>query len=304
MTSPKSPQHLGRGYFIILCAALSFGLYPSGAKIAYSDGANSTFLILITTLARTLTLTMAAIYRGTKVRGIIDGIGSSVGTGFLQALTIVGIIMSLQYISGPVMITIVFTHTLMLLAILCARKEATLSPLAVGTSLVALVGIALVVNVFHNFNASNLIGVTLALVAALGSATRLYVYGKQVVKLDSALVGARAFLVASSFVLLLIFFDTPQPPRGLAGVAGSVLACVSMMLGTLLTFLVLRALGSFRTSLMLKCEPVFTCLFSWLILGERLVPTQYIGVALVLGSLVWFQYAESRLSRLPADSEE
>ena len=86
------------------------------------------------------------------------------------------------------MITIVFTHTLMLLGILYVRGESAPSVLAIGPSIVALIGIALVVDLFNNLAGCDWRGLVLALVAAIGSASRLYVYGKQV---EDVLCGCR-----------------------------------------------------------------------------------------------------------------
>ncbi len=278
-----------KGYLITLCAAIAFSLYPAGSRLAYSHGTNPTFLILITTTLRTSALIIAALIKGTSPAQIAVGIPASYGAGVFQAITIVGIIWSLNYISGPVMITVIFTHTLMLLGILYARGEAHPSRLAIGTSIVALIGIALVVDLFNNLSGCDWRGLMLAFIAALGSATRLYAYGKQVETEAPEVVGARAYVVASLCLLVLLVFDAPRVPVDLVGAVGVALACVSMVIGTLCFFWALKRIGSFRTSLMLKSEPVLTCIVSWLILGETLGTTQYVGIALVLGSLIVYQ---------------
>ena len=54
-------------------------------------------------------------------------------------------------------------------------------------------------------------------------------------------------------------------------------------------FYAISLLGSFDYSLLSKIEPVFTALFSFLLLGEILKPLQYLGMVIVLGSLAMYQ---------------
>jgi drug/metabolite transporter (DMT)-like permease len=231
------------------------------------------------------------------LREISAGLSGALGAGSLQALTIVAIMCSLRDLPGPVMCTILFTHTLMLLGILYLRREATPSWLAIGSSVVALIGIALVVDVVHNLAGSGGLGVLWAVVAAVCSANRLYMYGKQVERAVAEVVGARAFLVASACMPLVALWDTPKIPYNAMGCVGVALASFSLASGTVLFFIALKKIGSFRSSLMLKSEPIFNAATSWLILGERLSITQYLGIALVMGSLLAYQYVDARLAQ-------
>jgi drug/metabolite transporter (DMT)-like permease len=52
--------------------------------------------------------------------------------------------------------------------------------------------------------------------------------------------------------------------------------------------------GAFQFSLMVKLEPVFTALFSWVVLSEVLNFSQYFGMLLVVGSLIAYQYYEAK----------
>jgi drug/metabolite transporter (DMT)-like permease len=175
----------------------------------------------------------------------------------------------------------VFSHTLMLLFIMYLRKEAIPSALAIASTLVALFGIALVVELFSARASYNVWGILLSFLAALCSANRLYIYGKQVADSAGEVVGAQAFLVASGFILLFPLLDNMSLPRDTAGHLGVLLACCSMMAGQVFFFTGLKRIGAFETSLMLKAEPVFTCLMSWLILGETW-PSLSISVSLLL----------------------
>lgn len=285
-----------QGYLLVLYAALAFGIYPSASQLAYAAGANAAFLIIASTALRTLTLLTAAMRKGHSVAEIYRDSFQSLGSGFLQAVSICGIIASLHYIPGPVMITIVFSHTLMLLALLAVRGQEKLTPLSVGTSTTGLLGICLVVDLFGNIDQIEWRGVMLAFIAALASASRMYAYGNQVKTTAPEIVGARAFTFATAFTLLLLLWEPPSLPVSLGGMLWCGLACASLMAGTVFSFKGLGRIGSFRTSLMLKIEPVFTCAYSWLLLSQLLSAAQYLGIGLVLASLPTYQFFDNRPS--------
>jgi drug/metabolite transporter (DMT)-like permease len=283
-----------KGYLLVLLAALSFGIYPAASQLAYQGGANPISLIVISTALRTLALLIAAVGKGYSAGDIYRDSFQAIGSGFLQAVSIFGIIASLRYIPGPVMITIVFSHTLMLLVLLAWRGQERLTFLSVSTSLLALLGICLVVDLVGNTDRIEWRGVTLAFIAALATASRMYAYGNQVKTAAPEIVGARAFSIATMFTLPLLLWEPPNLPTSLESVLWFALACASLMAGTVFSFKGLGIIGSFRTSLMLKIEPVLTCGYSWLMLGQLLSGSQYLGIGLVLFSLGAYQFLENR----------
>ena len=72
------------------------------------------------------------------------------------------------------------------------------------------------------------------------------------------------------------------------------LAAVSITLGSFGMFYAVSLIGSFRYSLFMKLEPVFTALFSIALVNEVLKPQQYIGMGIVISSLVIYQLSEQR----------
>ena len=278
---------------IPLLAAFSFGLYPAAARLAYADGANAVFVVLTTTFARAVVMAIFCMATGKRWIPSPGEWSSVLSGGFYQALSIFGIIASLVYLPGPVTMTIIFTHTLMLLFLLAFRGEIRLSWLAVCTTLAALIGVSLVVDVWHNLDGVHWIGVSLAFMAALATVSRIYVYGKQVRDVNPAIVGAQMFSAASLFLLPLLIFEAPVAPSSLEGVSGVVWCALSLILGTFAMFYGIALLGSFKYSLMVKVEPIFTAGFSFLVLGELLNGYQYCGMVLVIVSLITYQYFDS-----------
>jgi drug/metabolite transporter (DMT)-like permease len=87
----------------------------------------------------------------------------------------------------------------------------------------------------------------------------------------------------------------PVTPMGFTWLA---VASGSLSLATFAMFYGVSLLGAFRYSLFAKMEPVFTSLFSVWFLGEILKPQQYIGIGIVIGSLVLYQTYEHRRAKM------
>ncbi|HMO17094.1 MAG TPA: DMT family transporter [Oligoflexia bacterium] len=278
------------GVLVTVFSALAYGLYPPAVEIAYQEGANSIFIITFTTAFRAFSLILFSLCAGHKIIPSRNELWPYISGGFFQALSIFGIILSIAYIPGPITITIVFTHTIFLLLFLIIKGEERLSFSSFFSTLFALIGISLLVNFWGT--ASGVIdikGVVLAFIASFATASRLYVFGRQVKELDPALVGARIFSVATIICFLSVFFFSPLMPGTTLGWFGVLLSALSLSLGTLLMFYGLRDLGAFRYSLIVKCEPVFTSLFSVLVLGHFLELSQYLGVLFIIYGIINFQ---------------
>lgn len=291
---------------ITVLAAFLFGMYPAASRLAYREGANAACIMLSTTAARALGLYFCcALQRRPVWSGPIRWKPTVTG-GALQACSLVGVLASLVTLPGPITIIILFTHTLMLLLFLAVRGEQQLTPLALGTTVAALAGLACVLRVWDYSSGLDPRGLALAFFAAVATMQRLYVYGKETVTVDPAVVGARAFLIAFVCICGVCFFQPPLFPFTPAGLWGVAVACLSLSTGTIGMFYGIAYLGSFQYSLMVKLEPVFTAFFSIVVLGEILQPVQYAGMAVVLSSLLAYQFwnrARQELSGAPIRAE-
>ena len=286
----QQAPHSWRALLVPIFTAVAFGLYPAAAQRAYADGANAQLVMLVTTFARAFALIIAAAYLGQTLIPRQSEWRWAISGGFFQALSVAGVLASLVYLPGPVMITLVFTHTIMLLLFLAARGEMQLTKAALLTTLAALVGVSLVVNVWSDLAHIAWRGVILALIAAVASMSRLYVFGKQVEEFNPALVGARVFTATFLFLALSLLFVRPEAPHSSVGWLGIAGACLSLVLGSFGTFYGIALVGSFQFSLMIKLEPIFTALFSLLLLNQVLRAQQYFGMLLVVASLITYQW--------------
>lgn len=112
--------------------------------------------------------------------------------------------------------------------------------------------------------------------------------------------------IAAAFALSLVGALVLEAPPVLADVQPVAWAVIVYMalFSTCLTFLLqnfsLTNLPSSLVSLLLTGEPVFTALFSWLLLGERLTGAGWVGAALIFVSIVGATYFEGK----SADSDK
>jgi len=281
-------------FIVPLLTAVCYGLYPAAAKAAYAHGANAACVILLTTFARASALAFfcvmtgrAWIPRGPQWRSALVG-------GFFQALSILGILASLTYLPAAVSIIIVFTHTTLLLLYTALRGEQRLTWAATLSTLGALAGVSLVVDVWSTRGGLSGMGLALAFTASVATMSRIYVFGKQVQSDHPAVVGARVFSMSSLFMLALPLLSRPIPPSSLFGYFSLLLCSGSLIAGTFGMFYGIALVGAFRFSLLVKVEPIVTAIVAYLMLGEVLSPTQCLGMVLVLGSLVAYHVFEGR----------
>lgn len=292
-----SPRRLG--LLLTVITAVLYGFYPSAIRTVYAEGGNTVFVILATTFTRMLVLLGFTHYAGQRIFQTKTDVRNAITGGFLQALTIIGIFASLVYLPGPLVIIIVFTHTLMLLFYMAARGEMKLTANALFASVVALLGLSFVLDIWHP-QSLNWIGIGLAFASALGTGARMYFYGHLTRSRPPAVVGAESFIVACLLVLLCLTVQMPTLPHTPAALAWAVAGCLSIGLATLSMLYALSLLGTFQTSLLAKMEPLFTAIFAALLIGELLKPTQYAGMALVLASLAAYQWIDHRKQKAVA----
>ncbi len=282
------------GILVAIAACAIFGVYPAASRAAYADGANAVFLILFTTLFRVFSLAAFCFLTNKKLFTTKETRKISITGGIWQAVSIIGIVTALAYIPGPIVLTILFTHTLMLLFFMAWRGEAKLDASSVLSTIVALTGLILVFDVWEAQPISNWIGIGLAFIGAGATLSRVYVFGRQMKTSDPAVVGAETFLVAFFFLIFLVFWKIPITPNSFEGWGWSFASGVSLAGGTFAMFYGIALLGSFKWSLFMKMEPIFTSIYSVLFLGEYLKLSQYGGIIVVIASLVMYQLVSRR----------
>ena len=209
--------------------------------------------------------------------------------GFLQAVSVCGVIGALVFLPGPLVLITLFTFPFLLLLYLIYRREMPLTAGLAGLTLLALLGLSFVLDVWSKEASLNFWGLGLALVAAVATACRMYVYGRQLEAKSPFVVGAENFIVAFLCTLPLLLWKGAELPNDLTGYLWTLLSIASLVLGSFGMFVGLALIGSFSWSLLSKLEPLFVAIYSAILLGEVLKPSQYVGMGVVLAALVAYQ---------------
>ncbi|MBL8637373.1 MAG: DMT family transporter [Alphaproteobacteria bacterium] len=288
------PRKETLGVLIALASAAVFGFYPPATRGAYADGVNPAFIILFTTFWRTASLSLFCL--GTK-RPLLrkkENIKNGILNGFFQTASTVGILGAMQFLPGPVVITIVFSYTLMLYLFLVFKGEEKLNPQTLIPVFFAFIGLTLVVNVQDKLEEVSLPGLCLAFMAAIATATRVYAYGNVLKKNDPAVIGAETFIFTLLFCSLLTFYQTPLLPQSTMGWVWAGSSAAALSLGSFGMFYGISMIGAFKFSLLTKLEPISGAIFSVILIGEKLSPTQYLGMATVILSLLAYQVLQHR----------
>lgn len=300
-------DHLRAGVWIAVVSAMLYGLYPPAARAVYGDGGNAVFLMILTTFLRAAFLGVFCLARREVPFSSVQDRKLALAAGFFQALSIIGIFSALTFLPGPLVIVIVFTHTLMLLFFMAWRGEVQLDSFTIATAAVALAGLVFVLDVAGHLGTGDvartqgfLLGIGLSFLSAVATFVRVYLYGRLVTARSPTVVGTENFITALFFLLPVALFVSPQLPQTATGFFWAGMAGASLALASLAMFYGIRALGAFRYSLFLKLEPVFNALFSVAFLHEILKGSQYAGMAVVIGTLALYQYIEHRRGAVAA----
>lgn len=193
-----------------------------------------------------------------------------------------------------------FTSTLMLLFFMWAKGELKMNRWLLSTTILCLLGLTLVVDIWNTEASHEIIGYILIMVGAVATATRLYMFGKFSKDKSPAVVGAETFIFAFLFLCLLPFYEMPVAPQSEEGWVWALLCAAALSFGSFSMFYAIAQIGPFYFSLYNKLEPVFTAIFSVLLIGEILSLSQYCGILIVIGSLVAYQLWDHRRKKKTA----
>ncbi len=282
------------GILVAVAACAIFGVYPAASRAAYADGANAVFVVLVTTFFRAVILSLRCFWNKELFFDTPAHRKKALVGGFWLAVSITGIITSLFFIPGPLVLMIVSMRSLVLLFIQSYKKEVKLDLLSLVVTFVALFGLSFVLDLWREQDISDWKGIVLAFLACIGTVFQFRVYDGQMRDRSPVAVGAESFSIAFLFVLPLVFLSWPTPPQSFAGWGWSGLSALSLGLGVFGMFYGIALLGAFKWSLFAKTETIFTAFFSVLFLGEYLKLSQYGGIAVVIASLVVYQLLSGR----------
>ncbi len=275
---------LATGLVLAAFASSSFGIVITLTRVAYNGGASAgaameiRYLVTIVVMAAVL----LALGRGLRPPRALYGALFRVALSNLGVT--VGYMSSILFIPVSLATLVFYTYPLMVIAVAPFVQGQRLGWGQLAAFGLAFAGLALAIG--PSFAVLDWRGVALALLAAVSAATVFMVSPKVVrayhalgVTFHSNLIGA---CIIPLFLPILGGFVLPETSFGWLGMGG---LCVFYVGAMLSMFLALQAAGAVPTSLIFNLEPLVAIVAAAILLGERLVPIQMGGVALVIGAL-------------------
>jgi drug/metabolite transporter (DMT)-like permease len=208
----------------------------------------------------------------------------------LFALEALAAFIGFQYLPAATFSVLFYSYPAMV-AIFEALRGERLSAVAWLALGMTLVGIVLTAPDFSaGLMGNNFVGV----VMALGDAFMVAIYfmiTSRLLRGHTDLVRTSAWMVTGAFLLLIgvgLVHGLKAPPAE-AWVYLIGLAVVSTVIPTFAINAGIQKLGSTRSAIVATFEPAFTAALAFVLLGEILLPIQWLGGAIIIASVILLQ---------------
>jgi drug/metabolite transporter (DMT)-like permease len=295
--TPASEQRPGAqraaGVLLVLLSAAAFAVGPTAARLAFEDGSNTLTVVAVRGAVGLALTALLIASLGSGFRIGQQALGASLCAGAACTVMSYGFIGSVAYIPVSLAVVVFFSHPLLVAAMwhLLGRERLTARKLVLAAA--ALVGVALAVG--GSLADLDVRGIGLAAVAAVTMCGMIYFSARAQDGATSAQVNfyltAVTVAVFTSIATALNAWALPSGIIGWLGLGGAGLGITIGLLAFLAAF---RFIGAVRATMMSNVEPLFAILFAVALLGERLHPAQWAGVALVVTALLLFEIPPRR----------
>lgn len=279
-----------RGELLVGLSAAGFSLMPVFAKHAYAEGA-SVGSVLLLRFYLAIIFIWAYIFINKidykinkKQLGILALLGGVFYFGSSMAL-----FSSYKYISAGLSVVLMFTYPAWVLIISCLGFKEKVQFSKIFAIIVSIFGVMLVsYGPGQNFN---MVGIVLALVAAVSYALYVTIMGHKELKSINSMVmtGYILLFAALTFTFKGVFID-----GGIhfsfsmaAWINIMLLAFISTSVAILAFCIGVKEIGSTRAAIISTVEPIMTFIFGYIFLGEGLNVNMVIGALLIIGAVTF-----------------
>jgi len=296
------------GLFWILLSASGYAFMPTLVKTVY---ANSTFEPMDVALWRFifavpliwLLVTARQRTKSAKQKERIP-IRKVMVLGFIFAFAALTAFFGLERLPASTYVVLFYTYPAMvvLLSFFLGEKIKAIAWVAL---VMALIGVALTVPDFSTDGAGDIIGVGFAIANAAVVAL-YYIVSKRVMSGVNDVFRATAFLMMGTLLTLSILI----PLRGIQFPPNLTTLLSMMALGAFCTVMPvfgvnfgIQKIGASQASLISTAEPVLSMIVAMILLGEIILPIQWVGAVLIIGSVILLQLRPQKKKRVDIASE-
>ncbi len=285
---------ISRGYLYVICCASSFGIIPTIAKITYDDGTSLEMVVFFRILAGSIFM---GVWSAWKVEGkflekkmkIFREKNRSIAfLVFIVSICVVG--MGLGYIGSyrfiPVSLSVLlfFTFPFWVLLLNFFIDGKSIKLLKLIAFILAFFGLSVCLGT--NWNSLDIRGILLVLLGSFCSAGMIVGASKatKIISMSDLIFFSNTIgaIILGIFLFMYGYFTLSY---SLGGWLGIMLICILFNIGQLSLFAATKKIGPAQTSMMLNIEPIITISSAIVLLGEKLLLSQIIGVAIILTAL-------------------
>ena len=282
------------GVLWVLFAAAGFALMPTMVKTIYLQSSFAPFDIAIWRFIFAVPMMWALVYRSrraaTATRPSDAPIRPMLAVGLVISAAVLAAFFALERLPGSTYIVLFYSYPAMVvvLSALLGERIRTIAWLALA---MALTGIALTVPDLMLGAGIDSLGVALALLNAAIVAV-YYILAKRTLAGVADVSGASAWMMVGTLVVLLLLIplrglQMPQNALSLLLLLG--VAALGTVLPIFAINLAIQRIGAAQTSLISTVEPILSMIVSMLILAEVIHAIQWLGAALIIGSVIVLQ---------------
>lgn len=212
----------------------------------------------------------------------------ALGLGLLFAANVYTLFKAIELVPVPIVELTYFIYPLLTGVFAAVLGLDRLSARGAAAAVVAFGGLALMVGAHAEGLAP--LGLAFAALSAGFRAAMLLATRAWLPAADPRITSWYTMLASTAvFVAACVATSTWNLPSGAAGWAAFLWASVAASIAVLAMFVSAARIGPFRTALIMNVEPLAAIVLSYVVLGEAINATQWMGAAIMLGALVWFQ---------------
>jgi drug/metabolite transporter (DMT)-like permease len=273
------------GVFYALAAAFGLGAITTQAKLVYADGGNALTLMFWRFI-------MSVVIIGALV--LCKRQSFKVEKFLVRPVTLLGLIwsgsmilylMAVESISVSVAVLILYSYPVIVLLYSMIRGLVAVSPKLIVVFIVAFTGVGLMLG--GGSVSLNPYGVVFSVLAATGAAYT-FLSGSRVAKQLNPVVLTFWVNFMGIFLILPLIYGRFMMPETAAGWYLTGGATICYIIAILCQFQALSHMPAAKAAFLFNFEPVVSLCLAAIILGERLAPVQWVGVAIVMVVLLRF----------------
>ena len=292
MTARPAPG-AAAGVAVVLLAAGTLAPLTTFARLSYDSGATPTSVLFARYACATVVLLALLLILRRPLLPPRWAAGSFLGAAISWFVASNCYLASVAFIPVSLAALIFYTYPLMV-ALLARFTEGTkIGWLGAAAFLTAFAGLALALG--PSFQSLDWRGIAFGFAGAAGAAGALLFTGRLGTRIDGFGLSfwANALGVPGMLAVVLLTgnWALPEVTWGWWPLAGGAL-CYAVAIN--LMFLGTRLAGAARSSMILNLEPVLTIAIAAALLGERLVPLQLFGAALVIAAVAMSSFKRPR----------